>query len=937
MLPAPANVRRTFLPWSAPLLAQAVQWLAHGWDGAGPLDFSGLLVVVPTKQSGRRLRAALAEHAAARAQAVFPPRVLPPEALLAPTENAAAIATPLQATLAWTRVLQEIELAEFRAVFPVDPPARNFAWALRLAEELLRLQATLAEEALTLADVAARTPDDFVERERWLQLGALGRLHSAALAARGWREPQAARIAAAHEPAPLAGVERIVVLAVPDPLPLALTALAAHAQTLPVELAIFAPESEAGNFDAWGRPLAEVWARREAPFESFEDRVHLHADAAAQAEAIARLAARYPQADGALGVGVADSALAALGENALTRAGVAAFNPAGARHDAHGFYQFLTALADFVREPTFAHTSALARAPETLAWLQAELGGDFRATEWLKQLDALHAQHLPATLFEARRHARAPAVTRGLALLAEARDGWRETDFVGGAEALLARVFAARRLDLTRVEDRRLAEAARAWGEVLRECAEAAEKFPRVAREELWEIALRRFAEQPREADKPAGAVELQGWLELPFEDAPHVVVAGFNEGAVPEAVNGDVFLPEELRVLLGLKTNAQRFARDAYLLHALVASRRAGGGVDVLLGKTSASGDPLRPSRLLLQCADEKLPARVAHLFRELESARTLPAWERAWQLTPRRAPTPEKLSPTAFRSWLACPFRFYLKHVLKMEAVDAAKRELDVFDFGRLCHTPLEKFAAEPWRDCTDEHALAAMLVEEFDRAATARYGEAPAVPIVAQLESARQRLRWAAKVQARERADGWVIAAIEKDFAVPFGGFQLRGRIDRIDRHEATGAWRVIDYKTSDTAKTPVEAHLDTPWAHAPEWARLTVDGRERQWIDLQLPLYLLALPTILPEAKERAACGYFNLPKAASATTLALWDGYSLELHESALRCAEGVAAAVRAGNFWPPNEELRPDYDEFATLFQRGVTASVAWSESGGEA
>ncbi|MBI5426514.1 MAG: PD-(D/E)XK nuclease family protein [Opitutae bacterium] len=931
---APENVRRHFLTWQTPLLPPAVAWLARGWDGAGPLDLSRVAVIVPTRQAGRRLRAGLAEHAATRWQAAFPPLVLPPEALLAPAEKAAPVATALQATLAWTRVLQDIDLAEFRAVFPVDPPARNFAWALRLAQELQRLQATLAEEALTLADVATRMPADFVERERWLQLGALGRLHSAALAARVWREPQAARIAAAREPAALAGIERIVVLAVPDPLPLALTALAAHARELPVEVVVFAPESEAANFDAWGRPLADAWARREAPFADFAAHVHLRADAAAQAEEIARVARLYPQADGALGVGVADTALAALAENALERAGVAAFNPAGARHDAHGFYQFLAALADCAREPSFAHALALARTPETRAWLRAELGESFRATEWLKQLDDLRAEHLPATLAEARHYAhanpRTATAARGLAALAELRDMLGAADFADGVSAVLARVFAERPLDLARAEDRHFAEDARAWTEVVRECAEAAEKFPRVTRDEWWEIALRRFGEQPREADKPAGAIELQGWLELPFEDAPHVVVAGFNEGAVPEAVSGDVFLPETLRVLFGLKTNAQRFARDAYLLHALVASRRDGGRVDVLLGKTSASGDPLRPSRLLLQCADEKLPARVAHLFRELESARTLPAWERAWQLAPRRAPPPEKLSPTAFRSWLACPFRFYLKHVLKMEAVDAAKRELDVFDFGRLCHLPLEKFAAEPWRDCTDERALAAMLVEEFDRAATARYGEAPSVPIVAQLESARQRLRWAAKVQARERADGWVIAAIEKDFAVPFGGFQLRGRIDRIDRHEATGAWRVIDYKTSDTAKTPADAHLDTPWNHVPEWARLTVDGRERQWIDLQLPLYLLALPTILPEAKERAACGYFNLPKAASATTLALWDGYSVELHESALRCAEGVAAAVRAGNFWPPNEELRPDYDEFAPLFQRGVEDSVRW-------
>lgn len=912
-----------------PLLPQATAWLGRDWDGAKPLDLAHTLVVVPTRQAGRRLRAALAEKAAQYGQAVFPPRTVPPESLLVPAPEA-AVASALPAALAWVQVLQEIELEDFRAVFPVDPPTRNFAWALRLAQELMRLQATLAEEALLLGDVVARAPTDFAERERWQQLGALGRLQTAALAARGWREPQAARIAVAATPPVLDGIERIVVLAVPDPLPLVLTALARYAETLPVDILVFAPKEESANFDDWGRPLAEEWGRRAAPFGDFEQEVHLLADGAAQAEEIARLARLYPEPDGMLGIGLADAALADLAENALRRTGLAAFNPAGELRGGESLYHFLSALAAFMAEPTFAHTRALARTPEILAWLASECGADFRPTEWLQRLDELQGEHLPATLFDARDYAAVPVASRGLAKLSELHGELNAAPFAGGVAAVLGRVFASRRLDLSHAGDRRFAAAARAWNDVVGECAAAAEKFPQVSREEWWEIALRRFGEQPSESEKSAGALELQGWLELPFEDAPHVVVAGCNEGAVPKAIVGDVFLPETLRTRLGLKTNAARFACDAYLLHSLVASRKNAGRVDVLLAKTSAAGDPLRPSRLLLQGEESALPQRVAHLFRTLDTAAALPGWQRAWQLTPRRVPPPQKLSPTAFRSYLACPFRFYLKHALKMEEIDPAKRELDVFDFGRLCHTPLERLAAAPWRDCTDERALAGMLVEEFDREALSRYGDAPALPVIAQLESARQRLRWAAKVQARERAEGWVIHAIERDFAVELGGLQLRGRIDRIDRHEVTGDWRVIDYKTSDNAKTPAEAHLDTPWTHAPEWARLQLDGRERQWIDLQLPLYLFALPSILPEAQARAACGYFNLPKAASATALALWDGYSIELQESALRCAEGVVAAVRAGNFGPPNEELRAESDDFASLFHRGVAASVIW-------
>src|SRR5690606_26051835 len=99
-------------------------------------------------------------------------------------------------------------------------------------------------------------------------------------------------------------------------------------------------------------------------------------------------------------------------------------------------------------------------------------------------------------------------------------------------------------------------------------------------------VALRLYGEGVRYEDKRAGAVELLGWLELLWEDAPHLVVAGFNDGRVPEAVVGDPFLPESLRGRLGLKTNAERFARDAYVLQAIAQCRATGGRLDLLLGK---------------------------------------------------------------------------------------------------------------------------------------------------------------------------------------------------------------------------------------------------------------------------------------------------------------------------------------------------------------
>jgi ATP-dependent helicase/nuclease subunit B len=92
-------------------------------------------------------------------------------------------------------------------------------------------------------------------------------------------------------------------------------------------------------------------------------------------------------------------------------------------------------------------------------------------------------------------------------------------------------------------------------------------------------------------------------------------------------------------------------------------------------------------------------------------------------------------------------------------------------------------------------------------------------------------------------------------------------------------------------------------------------------------LQLPLYLRARAAEFPG---RVTCGYFNLPKASGGIGLSLWDDYSIALHESAMRCAEGACAAIRRGEFWPPNETIRAERDEFATLFHHGVAESVEW-------
>jgi ATP-dependent helicase/nuclease subunit B len=943
-LPSRMPSRLHLLPWDRPLLPQAVQFLAQDWRGGGPLDLSSLLIVVSTRQSGRRLREGLAAWAAARGQAVFSPQVVLPENLVSRGGPEAMAASRLESLLAWTTIFRGIDLNEFREVLPIDPPAQSFAWAARLAVKFAQLKAGLGEAGLRMAEVAPRAGEGFEEVLRWEQIAELERRYAERLAASGRTDVQDLALTAVAEPRLPAGIRRIVMLAVPDPLPLAVKMLAAYARAMPVDLVVYGPAGGETLFDDWGRPRTEAWATRDFELDGFEQHVHLCADPLAQAGRVVDAVRCYDSSEGLMAVGVADSDVAPFLEHGLRGAGFATFAPEGRPIRQEAFYILLETLANVAREQSFEAASALARCPDVLAFLAAGTGSACSPARLLAGLDEFRSRHLPPTLSAAQVHlpgleTEFPELPSAVGGLVEIERMLTQGSFPGNAIRALGRIFGERWLDFARTGDARLVEMAETWRDLLRQTGAARPLAGDLETNDWWELVLPLFGDGRCFDDKAAGAVELQGWLELLWEDAPHLVVVGLNDGRVPEAIVGDPFLPEALREQLGLKTNAARFTRDAYVLQALAACRARGGRLDLLLGRTSAAGDPLPPSRLLLRCPDAELPKRVAFLFRSVDAGRANLAWQRAWLLQPREQAAPRRLSVTAFRDYLKCPFRFYLGRVLGMKRVDAAKTELDARDFGDLCHGALEAMARErALRDCTEAGTLREFLLAELDRIVRLRFGNQLALPLIVQVESARQRLAKAAEVQARERAEGWVIERAEWRFpdvpARTLGGLVVRGKIDRIDRHEGSGAWRVLDYKTSDRAVTPREAHCRMTGRlrgteRASDIARFMINGAEHVWIDLQLPLYLWALE------QEKAAgwpatgvaCGYFHLPKAVGETGVAVWTDYSAAWHAAAVRCAEAVAEAIAARRFWPPAEHADPD--DFATLFHHGVAESVA--------
>src|SRR5262249_47973609 len=104
-------------------------------------------------------------------------------------------------------------------------------------------------------------------------------------------------------------------------------------------------------------------------------------------------------------------------------------------------------------------------------------------------------------------------------------------------------------------------------------------------------------------------ALDVLGWLELPFDRAASMVVLGLNEGFVPAARAADPWLPDGLRRALGMPGGDARLARDKSMLAQLVARRRE---LVLIVGRRDARGDPVAPSRAILATSGTTLARRV-------------------------------------------------------------------------------------------------------------------------------------------------------------------------------------------------------------------------------------------------------------------------------------------------------------------------------------
>ena len=939
-----------FLGLDRPALHSAVDRLLADHREGDRWDMSDAAIIVPGGRAGRRLLELLVERAAAERLLLSPPRITTaghlPELLYTSDRP---VVGGLASRLAWAEALRGLEDSFVQALTPMPPDQDDAAGWLAMAEQIEPIMVELAGACLTPGDVVERgqTLLDDVEVARWQSLAAAARRYEAQLAELGVTDQHLARRRAIETNAcQLAGpVYLLGTVQLNEVVRRMLAGLADR-----VTVMVFADETHAQRFDAWGCVDPVAW--RDVVIALDDERLHLVANPPAQADRALRALAEWPDvAAEDVTIGAADPSIVPHIQRQAELVGWPTRYAEGRKVGQSSVVLLLQSVAEYLDGRVSRAFAALLRHPDLEPHLRDIPGSDRAAEDWLTFHDRYLTDHLQARyagdwLGDEARRTRMKAVHDAMHAILRPLDGPARPlqDWAEPVAAMLNAVYGDQPLHDADPTHHQRVKVLEKLIDVLGELTElppALGEAMTVTVGEALRLIVRQIADSPVPPEPNDAAAELVGWLELPLDDAPHLIVTGMNDTFVPEAVTAHPFLPNTLREQLGLNDNAARYARDAYALTAMVDCREA---VHLVAGRRTAEGDPLMPSRLLFADTAQRVVARVRRFYQDDAVEHRPLAYQRlpstttsvfndvhGWPPPPPDVSAldlPTALPVTAFRAYLACPYRFYLGYVLGLGAVDDAAVEIEAHQFGNVAHAVLESFGNDVIAgrvDAADRKAIEQYLSDQLDGQFALRYGDDMRVVLQVQREMLRRRLTAFAAWQADRTAAGWRITHAEcnvNDATIDVDGrpFGLRGRIDRVDVHGDTGQLAIFDYKTSDSGKSPDQTHR----------------GKARAWVDLQLPLYrhLAAKAGLVDSPDADVELGYITLPKSLDDVGQSIANWSADELAE-ADETAREVIRAIRHGVFYPPAEKP-PKFDDFAAICGSELRRDIAPDESGAD-
>ncbi|MEC7273805.1 MAG: PD-(D/E)XK nuclease family protein, partial [Verrucomicrobiota bacterium] len=894
---------------------QVAQWI----NSRGNKD---KLIVTPTAGAAREI----CKHLENNVGVSFP-FTQPMQALLPERDN---LATPAERSLAWAKAILQSKSQDLKKIFWTKKP-ESISELLKCGRKLSSLCDELAEAGLNPKKLwQSHFKQDCYDSDRWSAICRLYEYYKNFL--KHWQlcDPNTLRLEQISKPE--RKIKNIIIASLPDlPRAFELYAQKLEDKGTKVDVLVWNPANENQDyFDSWGRPIPKIW--KDLPLNIKEEQILVSKSARDEAYVAAKFTLEAPTS-----LVLADSKISGLISSELAAKGRNAYLPEGRLLTNCEASKIALNWEDFRHTKDLRRLRRLLELPAFCKILNAKKS--ISQTDALVAIDHLLGKSIVDTFDLAWETSKA--------LNKEAK--LDKQNIISKVHLLLGCVqkqinkSALELIEIAFVDNdmpssyssKRVIEIGR---QLVSSLAFKDWKESQNIPSQLWSQALygERSQEPPNE-----GLIILNGWLEAPWLCQERMILCGLIEGKIPQTIDGDAFLPDSVRSKLGLRDNSQRYARDAYLLGALIASYPI-KKLQLSYSKYDSSGDPNKASRLLLSTNLEKLPSRVQFLSQPNVTKNIILHRHTNWRWKlPKDLPVIKKISPTQFESYLLCPFRFCIEKVLLCQSAPMASHEMDAAAFGKLIHQVLENFGREiiPMGKAMlelDEDSISKRAQELLNQVVHVKFGKHPAPAVQIQIANALVRIQAFARVQAKCFSEGWVILDVERKLKetdknfLNIGPLRLTGIIDRIEQNIYTDTLRVLDYKTFSSVKKPVQTHL-APISQ--NWFPLAkiqdcVDHKfnNKTWINLQLPLYRKIVEHWYSNEflENKVELAYFALPSDPNESGIYAFGELSNELYHSAIECAEAIAENVVKAVFWPPRPFRSSWEDPVKSLFINGL-------------
>ena len=341
---------------------------------------------------------------------------------------------------------------------------------------------------------------------------------------------------------------------------------------------------------------------------------------------------------------------------------------------------------------------------------------------------------------------------------------------------------------------------------------------------EVYTSLLRRHLQTlriPFEGE-PLEGIQIMGILETRNLDFENVIILSMNDDNFPGNHMAQAsFIPCNLRAAYELPTPEHHEGVYAYYFYRLIQRAKT---VHMLYCSHADDKSTGEPSRYIYQLDYESgFDVRKVEVGVDVNLAETAPIEVPKDEGVMARlerfvdAQSPATLSPTAFFRYVACPLRFYVHSIARLEADDEISEEVDAPMFGTILHAAVQTLYARIAGEAHPGETLRAMIrTGEVAQAVEAAINENYLQDKHATAEDYSGNLLLVKDIVIRylrggvmpydAAHDAFAVSGLEEPVAYPFrfraGGRDLEmkfaGIADRIDTLD-DGALRVVDYKT------------------------------------------------------------------------------------------------------------------------------------------